>query len=68
MIAIDWSKMTTAQALEEQASRLAAEEQARHLLAATDWMVARMAETGAEMPEEVRRQRARARKLLSGEA
>ncbi|MAB53545.1 hypothetical protein [Marinobacter sp.] len=38
---------------------------ARLLLRNTDWMVVRMAETGVEMPESVRKERQRAREVIS---
>ena len=40
---------------------------ARRLLASTDWMVVRAAETGKQVPPEIARKRAEARALLSGE-
>jgi hypothetical protein len=40
--------------------------EARGFLARTDWMVIRAAETGRPVPEDVRKARAAARKVLDG--
>lgn len=64
---IDWSKLQTAKERQNQAQAIKEEDvktAAREYLAETDWYVARFAETGTEIPDDVRRQRAEARAEL----
>ena len=66
-IAIDLTQLITAEdkaalAAEEAAAKARAD--ALQTLADTDWYVVRQAETGKEIPQEIRDQRAAARALL----
>lgn len=67
MIAIDLSLMLSAkdkEAIARAAEIEAAMADARSYLAATDWYVARFAETGTPIPDEVRAKRDAARSSL----
>ena len=62
-IALDWSKLITAQDKAE-AEKEAQQNAARALLSQTDWYVIRKVETGEAIPPEISEARAQARAAL----
>lgn len=67
-VAIDLSRLITAKdkATLEQAARLEADKAtARAILAETDWLITRRAETGKSVPRDILDQRKAARAVLS---